>query len=210
MDSDSERLKQIAKRLAYYEDKTGLSSEEILDRLYGMGCDDVVCFHRNLTREKRSGKQLKLKNIGILGASHISRGLAKMFAIRGVNVKIFDTGQEILDEFDDLLNRNIDWMIRKWELNKTEKKLILQHIKCSTQLEILKNVDLVFDTMRVDFEQRITIYGELEKLVGGDTPIGIDDETLYISKFAKETKYPERIIGVHFTYPSSRRNLLEF
>lgn len=185
---------------------TGLSRNEVLSWII---TDMHLCIDPAVRAKYKPEQSIRLKKIGIIGCNALSRGIAKLMAIKGVFIVLLGESEQQLAECRQMMQYNLDWMVSKWELTETEKKLIFQQIIPANQLSDLKDVDVVFDTLRCSSEKRIQLYRELEEIIGHDTIIAIDDETCHISLIAENMSYPDRIIGFHLAYPASRRKIVE-
>ena len=205
---DIEVSKELGEKLNRLAEQFSVNHQELLSRLIEIRSDEMF-FMNKWRKRKASDKPLDLRKVGILGCQAIARGIVKLMAVKGIHVIILGDSEAHLNMTMKLLQRNLDWMISKWELTETEKKLILQHISTTTDIVDLAGIDLVFDTTRSLLDDRIKVYQELDKTISDETIICINDETCSLSDLHKLISRPERLIGCHFTYPASRRKIVE-
>ncbi len=186
-----------------------ISREDLLERLMDLPGEELSLMLRRPHTPLIDGESFELKTIGIIGCTGTARGLAKLMAVRGVSVIMVGEDEEKVLQAMDLMDHNLDWMIYKWELTKTEKKVIIQYIETSTKIRDLREVDMVFDTYRGCSSEREIIYSKIMKYVPSDRIIAVDDSSCLVSDLAKRINNPERLIGFHMAYPTSRRKLVE-
>ncbi len=199
----------VAARLQRLADQLEISREELVERLVEFHSEDILMLSSREIPQKECGDSANLKTVAIIDSRSIARGIAKLMAIRGVPVIMIGETEQKCAESLRLMEKNLDWMINKWELTKVEKQLIFQHIKISGDTKDVSGADLIFDTFRGSMEQRAEIYRKLDEVIREDVIIAVDDETCIVSRAAQLISNPSRVIGFHFTYPASRRKVVE-
>jgi 3-hydroxybutyryl-CoA dehydrogenase len=200
---------KFADHLETLSEQLGISRSTLLTRLLEMSSEDLIIQQKLKLQTGACGKTVDLKRVGVFGCQAIARGLAKLLAVKGISVIVVDESEEELKQAIDLMTLNLDWMISKWELTETEKKLVLQYIKISTNPEDLIDIDLLFETFRGPKEERKQHYRKLSQIIPENVIVAIDDDTSLISQVASYFTNPSRVIGFHLTYPSSRRKVVE-
>ncbi len=200
----------LTNRIGLIAQKMGITHEAVLDKLTAIPQEVLIELISEPKREKGdSPAAIDLKKGAIIGCNAISRGIAKLLSSRGIAVTIIGKTPEELQETMTLIQQNLDWMIQKWELTETEKKLMLQYIQPSIHFESLKNVDIVFDTFRGDMSVHQQIYREMDRYLPEWIIVAVDDDTGCLSRLAEHIRNPSRLIGFHVTYPASRRKVVE-
>ena len=88
---------------------------------------------------------MAVRKIGVIGAGQMGHGIALVSAKAGFDVILRDIKDEFVKKGLSKIERFLDKSIEKGKMNADEKKKILSHLKGTTKLEDLKDVDLVID-----------------------------------------------------------------
>lgn len=89
------------------------------------------------------------------------------------------------------------------------KKLILSRIHKVTHLAELSACDMVIETISEDLEAKKLVFAELDRVCPSSIILASNTSTLSLTEMASSTKYPERVIGMHFIHPVSKVDLVE-
>jgi 3-hydroxybutyryl-CoA dehydrogenase len=79
----------------------------------------------------------------------------------------------------------------------------------STDIEIVKDVDLVIEAALEEMESKKALLAQLDELVRDDVIIATNTSSLSITELASATKRPDKIIGMHFFNPVPVMKLVE-
>jgi 3-hydroxybutyryl-CoA dehydrogenase len=90
-----------------------------------------------------------------------------------------------------------------------EKKKILSHVKGTTKLEDLKDVDLVIEAIFENIKVKKELFQNLDKICKKDTYFASNTSTIPITDLASTTGRPEKFIGMHFMNPVPLMKLVE-
>lgn len=208
MDLNIGNQDRLKKQLEEMARSFNVSQTDLIGELSKIHYEDLLLLNR-YPQDVDVTDSIEMKMIGIVGSHSIARGIAKVMAVRGVKVIMIGESDHEVQQTLDYMQCNLDWMITKWELTETEKKLIFQNIDASSDLGKLAQVDIVFDTTRMTFDRKIALFKKIDHIIAQDIIIAVDDETCPIGRISKEISHPERLIGFHFVYPVSRRKIVE-
>jgi len=155
-----------------------------------------------------------IQTVGIIGCGSVGQVITRLVAQYGMDVIFLDVSEERNEEILREINDQLDDVIAHWGITPSEKKVILSHIKGTTDIKDLKHCDIVIET--ISSRQKGTLlalrqelFQEVEKVVRKDTIISSDLSTLIISDLAKGLTNPGRAIGVHFIEPIDKTNIVE-
>src|SRR5690606_4923437 len=105
-----------------------------------------------------------IKKIAVIGAGTMGNGIAHVFAQNGYSTHLIDLSQESLDRGMATIGKNLDRMITKELIQKTDKKNTLEKISTFTSLtEGVKEADLVIEAATEDTELKLRIFGDLDR-----------------------------------------------
>ncbi|WP_028593574.1 3-hydroxyacyl-CoA dehydrogenase family protein [Paenibacillus assamensis] len=149
------------------------------------------------------------KKIGVIGGGTMGQGIAEMLAVKGLDVLLVEQTPEKLDHAYSMIELSLDKQLEKWAITQAEKKLILSRINKVTHLAELSACDMVIETISEDLEAKKAVFAELDRVCPSNIILASNTSTLSLTELASTTKYPSRVIGMHFIYPVSKIDLVE-
>ena len=152
---------------------------------------------------------MKAKKIGVIGAGQMGHGIALVAAKAGFDVILRDIKDEYVKKGLSKIERFLDKSIEKGKVTAEEKKAILSHIKSTTKLEDLKDVDLVIEAIFENIEVKKALFKDLDKICKKETYFASNTSTIPITDLASVTGRPEHFIGMHFMNPVPIMKLIE-
>jgi 3-hydroxybutyryl-CoA dehydrogenase len=154
-------------------------------------------------------ENMSVKKIGVIGAGQMGHGIALVAAKAGFNVIIQDIKDEYVKKGLSKIERFLDKSIEKGKMNSDEKKKVLSNIKGTTQLEDLKDVDLVIEAIFENIKVKKELFTALDKICKKETYFASNTSTIPITDLASVTTRPEHFIGMHFMNPVPIMKLVE-
>jgi len=149
-----------------------------------------------------------IHKVGLIGCGGVGQEVTRIISQAGIDVVYIEkTEQQVADAAKNI-NLQLDEMINRWGLTQGDKRVILSRIKGTTDFNLIRNCDLVIETISSDnpLLDRIDLFRHIEEYVSPETPITSSVSTLMITDIAAEMKYPERTLAMNFfASPSSVR-----
>jgi 3-hydroxybutyryl-CoA dehydrogenase len=97
---------------------------------------------------------------------------------------------------------NLQKAIERQKMTQEESEKLLLLITITTDLgAVLKDADVVIETVSEDMELKKELFREITKLSKKEAVFSSNTSTLSITEIASATDRPERFIGVHFFNP---------
>ncbi|WP_314585460.1 3-hydroxyacyl-CoA dehydrogenase NAD-binding domain-containing protein [Paenibacillus terrigena] len=152
---------------------------------------------------------MQFKKIGVIGGGTMGQGIAEMLAVRGLDVLLVEQSAEKLDYAYSMIELSLDKQLEKWGITMSEKKIILSRIQKVTHFAELGTCDMVIETISEDLELKKQVFAELDAVCPGHIILASNTSALSLTELASSTKYPSRVIGMHFIYPVAKVNLVE-
>ncbi|MEC0205680.1 3-hydroxyacyl-CoA dehydrogenase NAD-binding domain-containing protein [Paenibacillus lautus] len=149
------------------------------------------------------------KKIGVVGGGTMGQGIAEMLAAKGLDVLLVEKTPEKLDYSYRMIEASLDKQLEKWGITQAEKKLILNRIQKVTHFAELSTCDMVIETIIEDLEAKKEVFTQLDQVCPSHVILASNTSTLSLTELASSTKYPERVIGMHFIHPVSKVDLVE-
>lgn len=162
-----------------------------------------------LGREKLSDGLHYINNVAIIGAGIMGQGIAQTIASAGIEVKVIEKDKTHLEKAYAKLSESIDREIRRWSITESEKRAILSRIHWADSLEEIKNCELVIEAVAENFDLKVEVFKQMDKLAKKDAIFVSNTSTLSLTKISEATTRPDRIIGMHFLNPVPKIPLVE-
>lgn len=149
------------------------------------------------------------KKIGVVGGGTMGQGITEMLAAKGLDVLLVEKTPEKLDYSYRMIETSLDKQLEKWGITQAEKKLILNRIQKVTHFAELSTCDMVIETIIEDLDAKKEVFTQLDQVCPSHVILASNTSTLSLTELASSTKYPERVIGMHFIHPVSKVDLVE-
>ncbi|MBQ4595780.1 MAG: 3-hydroxybutyryl-CoA dehydrogenase, partial [Firmicutes bacterium] len=107
------------------------------------------------------------------------------------------------------VEKNLDKLIKKEKITEADKAEIMGRIQGSTDIEIIKDADLIIEAATEDMEAKKALFKELDELCKPEAIIATNTSALSITEIAAATNRPDKIIGMHFFNPVPAMKLVE-
>jgi 3-hydroxybutyryl-CoA dehydrogenase len=152
---------------------------------------------------------MKISKIGVIGAGQMGHGIALVAAQAGFDVVIRDTTDDFVKKGIGKIEKFLDKSIEKGKMTADDKKKILSHLKGTTKLDDLKNVDLVVEAIFENIQVKKQLFKDLDNICKKDCVFASNTSTIPITDLASVTTRPEKFIGMHFMNPVPLMKLVE-
>ena len=150
-----------------------------------------------------------MKKIGVLGTGTMGAGIIQVCAQNGYEVVLRARRQSSIDKGIATVEKNLSKMVAKEKITEDDKAAILSRIHGSTDIEIVKDADLIIEAATEDMEAKKALFAELDQLCGPDTILATNTSSLSITEIASVTNRPDKVIGMHFFNPVPAMKLVE-
>jgi 3-hydroxybutyryl-CoA dehydrogenase len=163
-----------------------------------------------MVRPTKDGKAaMKIERIGVVGAGQMGNGIAHVCALAGYDVVLEDMNRDALDKARKTIEKNLHRQVSRGLIKDKDAEAALAHIKTATNLDELKNCDLVVEAATENEAVKRKIFQELCKNLKKDAMIASNTSSISITRLAASTDRPERFIGLHFMNPVPVMELVE-
>lgn len=150
-----------------------------------------------------------MKKVGVLGTGTMGAGIIQVLAQSGYEVVLRARRQTSVDKGIATVEKNLEKLVVKEKITADEKVKIMSRIHGSTEIEIIKDADLVIEAATEEMEAKKVLFAELDALCKPETIIATNTSSLSITEIAAATNRPDKIIGMHFFNPVPMMKLVE-
>ncbi|MGL5204448.1 3-hydroxybutyryl-CoA dehydrogenase [Cetobacterium sp.] len=145
----------------------------------------------------------------IIGAGVMSTGIAQVFATGGHDVLITDISESALLNSKKSITKSLSKLVEKEKITEDIKINILSKIETTLNLKDAKDADLVIEAISENISLKKELFSKLDSICSEKTIFATNTSSLSITEIATATKYPERVIGMHFFNPAPVMKLVE-
>ena len=146
----------------------------------------------------------------VLGGGIMGRGIARVFAAAGRDVRLRDVDDDALARSMATMRADLDRVVARGAMSPEDRDAVLGRITTTTSVEeAVADVDLVVEAVPEDLDLKRAIFEELDRLTAPDVVLATNTSALSVTHIASAARHPERVIGLHFFNPVHRMQLVE-
>ena len=150
-----------------------------------------------------------VKTVGVIGAGQMGNGIAHVFALSEYNVIICDINEDALKKAISTIEKNLGRQVSKEIISEQQSKKALSIIQTSSDLNALRDADLVIEAATENEEIKKSIFIELSGILKPEAIVATNTSSISVTRLASVTDRPEKFIGVHFMNPVPLMSLVE-
>jgi 3-hydroxybutyryl-CoA dehydrogenase len=151
----------------------------------------------------------RINNVAIIGAGIMGRGIAQTVASMGLEVVIIEVDSKKLESAKEKLNDNIDSEIKRWAMTKSDKKSIFSRIKWETDINAVKDCEIIIEAVQEDFDSKVAVFKQLDVIVNPEAIFVSNTSTLSLTNISESISRPTKVIGMHFLNPVPKVPMVE-
>jgi len=149
--------------------------------------------------------------IGVVGAGTMGGGIAQVAAFSGLDVVLRDISAENLQKGRAQIEKSLRKVIENSEAQDKPALFdqTLERIDWTTDWADMEGCDLVVEAVFENLEIKSSVFQELDRVCGPQTILASNTSSISITKLARTTRRPEKVIGMHFMNPVPLMKLVE-
>ncbi|SDM15638.1 3-hydroxyacyl-CoA dehydrogenase family protein [Bacillus sp. OK048] len=146
----------------------------------------------------------KLK-VCVVGAGTMGRGIAQVFAEANWDVLLIDKSKDQLSTAFQFIRKYLSF-----NYNNAEIEQIIARISTSEQIDRqISDYSLIVEAVPENLDLKKRIFSEIEPLVPVETILATNTSQISVTSIASACKSTGRVIGMHFSNPPHRMELVE-
>ncbi|MBL7005918.1 MAG: 3-hydroxybutyryl-CoA dehydrogenase [Spirochaetia bacterium] len=150
-----------------------------------------------------------MKNIMVVGAGLMGRGIVEAAAKAGYSVFWYEKNGEIGSSSFIKLKESMNKAVEKGKLEQSAKEKALNAVTLVDDITAAADVDMVIEAITEKISLKTALFTELDALCKEETLFATNTSSLSITELAGCTKRPDRFIGMHFFSPVPVMKLVE-
>ena len=152
---------------------------------------------------------MQVKSVGVVGAGTMGNGIAQVFAASGFQVVLHDITEDALSRGMATIEKSLDRLLSKEKISADDKVNTLANIRGVTTLEELADVDLVVEAASENIDIKDQVFRDLDRICKPETVLATNTSSISLTRIARVTSRPEKVIGMHFMNPVPLMKLVE-
>jgi 3-hydroxybutyryl-CoA dehydrogenase len=109
----------------------------------------------------------------------------------------------------ETINKNLGRMLKKEIINETQLSETLNNISTTTELNQMKDRDLIIEAVTENLDVKNSIFAKLDNITEEQCILASNTSSISINELADNTKRPSKVIGMHFMNPVPLMKLVE-
>ena len=153
--------------------------------------------------------RLTFRNIGIVGAGAMGRGIAQIAAQAGCTVHLLDTQPSAVEAAFAALRDTWDKLVAKGRMSADGAAACLGRLQPAPDVEALAPCELVIEAIVERLDAKQALFARLEDVVGADAVLATNTSSLSVTAIASRLRAPQRLAGFHFFNPVPLMKVVE-
>jgi 3-hydroxybutyryl-CoA dehydrogenase len=146
----------------------------------------------------------------VVGSGTMGSGIAFSAAAAGHNVAIVEQDQKFLDSGLSRVQQYIERAILRGHIAKDQASSVKARLHGTLDFaEACKNASLVVEAVFEDPLVKEKVFGIIDRYSPKDTVIASNTSSISITRLARATKRPDKVLGLHFFNPVPTMKLVE-
>lgn len=151
----------------------------------------------------------QIGQLGVVGAGFMGSGIAESAARAGVAVTLYEPEGGALQHSRERIESSVARAVERGRLNDGEAEALVKRIEWSTELNALREADLVIEAIVEDEHVKAQTFEALDGILPPEAIIASNTSSIPIAGLAAATGRPARVLGLHFFSPVPVMKLVE-
>jgi 3-hydroxybutyryl-CoA dehydrogenase len=152
---------------------------------------------------------MSMKIVGVVGAGTMGSGIAQTFAQAGLDVRLVDVAQPLLDRARRSVESSLAKFVEKGRLSAADRDAALGRLSAGTTIDALAAADFVVEAIVEDVDAKKALFSALDGLTGPECVLASNTSSISITLLGAATKRADRVLGMHFMNPVPIMALVE-
>lgn len=152
---------------------------------------------------------MEIKTVGVIGSGLMGSGIAETVARSGYDVILREVDDPTLQRGLKRINGSMSRAVEREKMTQEDLTVAQARIRGTTDLDDLKNADLVVEAIVENLEAKQDLFRQLAHLTRPDVILTSNTSSVSITALAAVTGRPDRVAGMHFFNPVPVMKLVE-
>jgi 3-hydroxybutyryl-CoA dehydrogenase len=152
---------------------------------------------------------MAIRNVGVIGCGLMGAGIAQVAAQAGFPTVVVEVNPELLDRGLGSIRKSLETLVAKGRLEGRARDEALGRLRGATQLEELKDCDLVVEAITENQPLKNETFARLDAICRPHALLASNTSSCNITAMAAATRRPGQVLGLHFFNPVPLMKLVE-
>jgi 3-hydroxybutyryl-CoA dehydrogenase len=152
---------------------------------------------------------MAIEKVGVVGCGLMGSGIAQVAANVGCQVTVREVSPQLVEKGLQSIDKNLQRLVDKGTLPQAERDKVRGRLRGTTNLQDLKDCDIVIEAIIEQLPAKRELWGALDKICPKATIFASNTSSLSITEMATFTQRPDRFLGLHFFNPVPVMKLVE-
>jgi 3-hydroxybutyryl-CoA dehydrogenase len=152
---------------------------------------------------------MAIEKVGVVGCGLMGSGIAQVAANAGCQVTVREVSPPLVEKGLQSIDKNLQRLVDKGALPQAEREQVRGRLRGTTNLEDLKDCDIVIEAIIEQLPAKRELWTALDKICPKETIFASNTSSLSVTEMAMFTQRPDRFLGLHFFNPVPVMKLVE-
>jgi 3-hydroxybutyryl-CoA dehydrogenase len=149
------------------------------------------------------------KQIAVIGAGTMGRGIAQVFAQAGHEVYMHDAIPAAMQSATKQINKMLDRAVEKEKISADEAAAAKERVHPVEKISDIGPCPLIVEAVVETPAPKIEVLRSVQSMLTDDGILASNTSSISITQLAAATDHPDRFIGMHFFNPVPLMQLVE-
>jgi 3-hydroxyacyl-CoA dehydrogenase len=154
-------------------------------------------------------KPLEVEKVGIIGGGTMGAGICTVFLSKGYTVHLIEQTEDARKAAYERIQANFHSNVKSGRMSQVIASGCMSCLSTSSDKNNLAHCDLIIEAIFEDIAVKKALFAELDMICSRECIFATNTSYLDINEIASASKFPERVIGMHFFSPANIMKLLE-
>jgi 3-hydroxybutyryl-CoA dehydrogenase len=151
-----------------------------------------------------------IRQIAVIGAGTMGRGIAYLSAVAGFETVIHDADQAALDAAMSSIESTLLKSLERGKISRETATEATARIHLSPDLEpAVHGADLIIEAVPEILDLKQNLFAQADLFCGEETIMASNTSSISISLLSKAVERPDKFVGLHFFNPPHAMKLIE-
>ena len=152
-----------------------------------------------------------IKKICIVGSGMMGHQIAQLAAMNGHEVSMTDVDSAVVQKGMDTVKKNLQkFYVEKGKMSQADADAVLGRLSAAKDLKSgLQGAQMMIENVPEILDLKQQLFKEMDEICSPDVVLATNTSGMMITAIATLTKYPERVVGMHFFNPVTVMKLIE-
>lgn len=147
-------------------------------------------------------------SVAVCGAGTMGSGIALVCARNGMDVKLFDISKEALEHAQNIIGKNLQYLLTRKKITSKEETEILSRIQFIDDINEC-TAFVIIEAIAEKMEAKAALFQKLAEINNEEVIFASNTSSLSITELQNRIPFPDRVAGMHFFNPPYIMPLVE-